>query len=246
MSKRSYVEAVMAGLDAARTAGGAEAPLVRLLLSIDRRESAASAMETVDLAAELSARGVVGIDLSGEPARSFCGLVPSAESPSAPPHTKCTFCHAGMLESDAVQACRAGGLTTVSRVNAVMLHRAAGNPSVGSWDTWEPALQRARRSALRITLHAAEVSPQLRIADKLHPVPMSHAGSVMCQSVLTECCHGQVYNPAETAALLTFQPDRLGHMCCLDADLSATLRASGQRSAKVAVHDEEPVCGCSF
>jgi len=69
MSKRSYVEAVMAGLDAAKTAGGAEAPLVRLLLSIDRREGAASAMETVELAAELSARGVVGIDLSGEPAR---------------------------------------------------------------------------------------------------------------------------------------------------------------------------------
>ena len=76
MSKRSYVEAVMAGLEAARTAGGAEPPLVRLLLSIDRRESAAGAMETVELAAELRVRGVVGIDLSGEPASSaaacFC------------------------------------------------------------------------------------------------------------------------------------------------------------------------------
>ena len=65
MSKRSYVEAVLAGLDAARTAGGADATLVRLLLSIDRRESAADAMETVELAAGLSERGVVGIDLSG-------------------------------------------------------------------------------------------------------------------------------------------------------------------------------------
>lgn len=65
MSKRSYVEAVLAGLDDARTAVGAEATLVRLLLSIDRRESSVSAMETVELAAELSARGVVGIDLSG-------------------------------------------------------------------------------------------------------------------------------------------------------------------------------------
>ena len=67
MSKRSYVEAVLAGLDAAKAAGGAEATLVRLLLSIDRRESAASALETVELAAELGARGVVGMDLSGEP-----------------------------------------------------------------------------------------------------------------------------------------------------------------------------------
>ena len=70
MSKRSYVDAVLAGLEAARMAGGDGAPLVRLLLSIDRRESAASAVETVELAEELRARGVVGIDLSGEPASS--------------------------------------------------------------------------------------------------------------------------------------------------------------------------------
>lgn len=65
MSKRSYVDAVLAGLEAARKAGRNGAPLVRLLLSIDRRESAAAAMETVELAARLHGRGIVGIDLSG-------------------------------------------------------------------------------------------------------------------------------------------------------------------------------------
>ncbi|EIE25888.1 adenosine/AMP deaminase family protein [Coccomyxa subellipsoidea C-169] len=134
MTKRSYTEAVLKGMQEAQgrqRASKGRSIAVRLLLSIDRREDAAAALETVQLAAELQSRGVVGIDLSG-------------------------------------------------------------NPTLGQWSTWEPALQEARRQGLKITLHAAEV-----------------------------------YNPAETEAMLHFRPDRLGHMCCLDERLEALHYSTG-------------------
>jgi len=62
MTKRSYVEAVLAGTSAAAAARDTDC---RLLLSIDRRETTEAALETVQLAADFKSHGVVGIDLSG-------------------------------------------------------------------------------------------------------------------------------------------------------------------------------------
>ncbi|CAL5409605.1 unnamed protein product [Camellia sinensis] len=125
MSKRSYMEAVVKGLRAVATVEVDLAPrdlgtgnpvnscaitdlcdgtarkkiYVRLLLSIDRRETTASAMETVELALEMRDLGVAGIDLSG-------------------------------------------------------------NPIVGEWATFLPALKFAREQGLSITLHCGEVRTQ--------------------------------------------------------------------------------------
>ena len=72
---------------------------VGLLLSIDRRELAEEAMQTVALAKQFHGRGVSGLDLSG-------------------------------------------------------------NPMLGSWSTWRPALDAARQAGLYVSLHAGEVSQQ--------------------------------------------------------------------------------------
>ncbi|KAL5578880.1 hypothetical protein UlMin_011322 [Ulmus minor] len=122
MTKRSYMEAVVEGLKAVNSVDVSFVPrdgidgsvlnspptsevcngtarkkiYVRLLLSIDRRESTEAAMETVKLALELRHIGVVGIDLSG-------------------------------------------------------------NPIVGEWTTFLPALEFARKQGLYLTLHCGEV-----------------------------------------------------------------------------------------
>ncbi|CAI7907897.1 unnamed protein product [Closterium sp. NIES-53] len=111
MTKQSYVQAVLAGLHPFMQAEAAwlhartvhQAPpstavpmVVRLVLSIDRRETTESAMDTVHLAVQVREQGVVGIDLSG-------------------------------------------------------------NPSIGQWSTFLPALHLARAHGLPITVHFAEV-----------------------------------------------------------------------------------------
>ncbi|CAH1423810.1 unnamed protein product [Lactuca virosa] len=124
MSKRSYMEAVVEGLRSIRnldinfssddfdkySSTNEKKIFVRLLLSIDRRESTESAMETVNLALEMRDVGVVGIDLSG-------------------------------------------------------------NPTVGEWATFFPALKFAREQGLSVTLHCGEVPNSVEIQSMLDFLP---------------------------------------------------------------------------
>ena len=105
LSKRSYLEAVLRAMEEHNHSGrigGAAGSRVhcegRLIVSVDRRESADQALATVRLAVELAAETplVVGVDLSGDPA-------------------------------------------------------------VGEWSTWEPALLLAHAKGLPVTLHFAEL-----------------------------------------------------------------------------------------
>ncbi|KAI4295871.1 hypothetical protein L6164_035869 [Bauhinia variegata] len=142
MTKRSYMEAVVKGLKADSSVDVVFTPYaedarslvnslptndgyngktrkkiyVRLLLSIDRRETTAAAMETVMLALEMRHLGVVGIDLSG-------------------------------------------------------------NPLVGEWATYVPALKFARDLGLHITLHCGEVPnrPEVQAMLDFLPQRIGHA-----------------------------------------------------------------------
>ncbi|GAV69115.1 A_deaminase domain-containing protein [Cephalotus follicularis] len=136
MSKRSYMEAVVKGLKSVTAvdvdfasctvdtksivnplltndtcnASTRKKIYVRLLLSIDRRETTVAAIETVKLALEMRDLGVVGIDLSG-------------------------------------------------------------NPVVGNWITFLPALEFAREQGLHITLHCGEVPNRKEIQTMLDFLP---------------------------------------------------------------------------
>ncbi|KAG6554768.1 hypothetical protein Mapa_003787 [Marchantia paleacea] len=125
MSKRSYVEAVFAGFEAAGVMYKTDCDVqdghrmhVRLLLSIDRRENAEAAMNTVQLAWDMRDRGVAGVDLSGDPA-------------------------------------------------------------IGNWETFLPALTWAKELGVPLTLHCGEVSNPKEVRAMLALQP-SRLGHVCC------------------------------------------------------------------
>ncbi|CAN6206362.1 unnamed protein product [Urochloa humidicola] len=91
---------------------------VRLLLSIDRRETTLAALDTVNLALEMKDQGVIGIDLSG-------------------------------------------------------------NPVVGEWETYLPALQHAKELGIPITIHCGEVANRKEIQAVLDFCPQ-RLGHVCC------------------------------------------------------------------
>lgn len=100
ITKESYMEAVTEGRDAYYRAHPNSEIVVKLILSIDRRENAEQAMETVRLACRLKAEGVVGIDLSGDPALGRFGEWMEALKVARAEGLKCTF-HAGEVVDDA-------------------------------------------------------------------------------------------------------------------------------------------------
>ncbi|KAF7007052.1 hypothetical protein CFC21_022027 [Triticum aestivum] len=91
---------------------------VRLLLSIDRRETTSAALDTVNLAMEMKDQGVIGIDLSG-------------------------------------------------------------NPVVGEWETYLPALEHAKELGIPTTIHCGEVPNRKEIQAMLDFCPQ-RLGHVCC------------------------------------------------------------------
>ncbi|CAN8097476.1 unnamed protein product [Discula destructiva] len=68
LSKAGYVAAILATI--AEFEASDDRLHTKLILSIDRRNSLAEAMEVVELAAQFKGKGVVGIDLCGDPSRA--------------------------------------------------------------------------------------------------------------------------------------------------------------------------------
>jgi adenosine deaminase len=68
ISRHEYVQIVLSSIDEYQTAPG-NFMKTRLILSVDRRHSLSDAQEIVDLAIKYKNKGVVGVDLCGNPER---------------------------------------------------------------------------------------------------------------------------------------------------------------------------------
>lgn len=66
MSKEQYVETVLESIEQYEKDASTSMKTV-LLLSVDRRDSFQKALECIDLAIRYKYRGVVGVDLCGDP-----------------------------------------------------------------------------------------------------------------------------------------------------------------------------------
>ncbi|RDX68165.1 Adenosine deaminase-like protein [Mucuna pruriens] len=165
MSKRSYMEAVLEGLRAVSSVdvafvpdseepGNLSSPLlsdadnkyngnnrkkifVRLLLSIDRRETKEAAMETVSYNAKVFWAKLSLFVTAFEHFTSLLQVMLALE-----------MRHFGVVGIDL-----------------------SGNPAVGEWITYLPALKFAQEQGLYVTLHCGEVSNSKEIHDMLDLLP---------------------------------------------------------------------------
>eukprot|EP00771_Trimastix_marina_P004101 gnl/Trimastix_PCT/837.p1 GENE.gnl/Trimastix_PCT/837~~gnl/Trimastix_PCT/837.p1 ORF type:complete len:338 (+),score=91.25 gnl/Trimastix_PCT/837:99-1112(+) len=81
MTKRCYIETVVRAIERTTAELESTSPIVvRLLLSCDRTRSVEDALDTVQLAHEFMAKGVIGIDFCGNPtAETFAAIRPALE-----------------------------------------------------------------------------------------------------------------------------------------------------------------------
>eukprot|EP00462_Mataza_sp_D1_P006964 CAMPEP_0175122896 /NCGR_PEP_ID=MMETSP0087-20121206/1954_1 /TAXON_ID=136419 /ORGANISM="Unknown Unknown, Strain D1" /LENGTH=279 /DNA_ID=CAMNT_0016404551 /DNA_START=63 /DNA_END=902 /DNA_ORIENTATION=+ len=119
----AYVQAVLQGVEEGMSLSANI--VVYVLLSIDRKMSTQEALEVVHIAAKYSKQGVIGVDLSG-------------------------------------------------------------NPAVGEWSTWLPALQLARALNLPVALHCGELEAPEEVAKMIafSPARLGHVNTLPHNSVL--------------------------------------------------------------
>lgn len=102
LSKAGYVEAILdviRGYEESSSSAQQQQLHTRLILSVDRRNTPEEAAEVVDLARRFQPRGVVGVDLCGDPLRGGVGaLQPAFEAAHEVPGLGVTL-HFGEAEA---------------------------------------------------------------------------------------------------------------------------------------------------